>query len=114
PLGLRRARRIPQGGSGERELGREGHGHQSHQENDQLSDAHGRSLPDLFGDAAAFDLFYAARPGGYMRLRTAWAAMALAACGGAATLSPGQSSSCTVTLSGAMSGTYDCRPAATV
>src|SRR3954464_10052711 len=40
---------------------------------------------------------------------------ALAACGGSSTPggTPGQSSSCTVTLSGAVSGTFDCKPATT-
>src|SRR5882672_190392 len=36
--------------------------------------------------------------------------VALAACGGT-TVPPGWSSKCTVQLGGALSGTYDCRPA---
>ncbi|MGZ6142068.1 MAG: hypothetical protein ACXWLM_01960 [Myxococcales bacterium] len=41
------------------------------------------------------------------------ASLALAACGGSTTTTPGQSSSCTVTLSGGLTGTYDCKPATT-
>jgi hypothetical protein len=42
------------------------------------------------------------------------AAFALAACGGATALThPGESSSCSVTLSGAVTGTFDCQPATT-
>jgi hypothetical protein len=41
-------------------------------------------------------------------------ALALAACGSASDLThPGESSSCSVTLSGALTGTYDCKPATT-
>ncbi|HUJ27174.1 MAG TPA: hypothetical protein VLW85_14205 [Myxococcales bacterium] len=44
----------------------------------------------------------------------AWA-VAIAACGGGAPgLPPGESSSCTVSLSGAISGSWDCKPATTV
>ncbi len=43
------------------------------------------------------------------------AGAALAACGGTSiTTTPGQSQSCTVTLSGALTGTFDCKPATTV
>ena len=42
-------------------------------------------------------------------------ALALAACGGSTTPgNPGQSQSCSVTLSGAVTGTFDCKPATTV
>src|SRR5205814_4081744 len=41
------------------------------------------------------------------------AVAALAACGGSISTTPGQSSSCTVTLSGGLTGTYDCKPATT-
>jgi len=42
-------------------------------------------------------------------------AAALAACGGSSSnlTNPGQSQSCTVTLSGAVTGTFDCKPATT-
>ncbi|TMA30014.1 MAG: hypothetical protein E6J88_06625 [Deltaproteobacteria bacterium] len=43
----------------------------------------------------------------------ALAAAALAACGGSVNTTPGQSSSCSVTLSGGLTGTYDCKPAVT-
>ena len=49
-----------------------------------------------------------------MRLCTTLATIALAACGGSASLNPGESSSCTAVLSGAVSGTFDCKPATTV
>jgi len=43
------------------------------------------------------------------------AVAALAACGGTSALTnPGQSSSCSVTLSGGVTGTFDCKPATTV
>lgn len=49
------------------------------------------------------------------RLFLAAAVLAVAACGGAidAATHPGQSPTCTVTLSGAVTGTYDCKPAST-
>ncbi|MFN2546111.1 MAG: hypothetical protein ABR567_01630 [Myxococcales bacterium] len=40
-------------------------------------------------------------------------AAALAACGGGITTTPGQSSSCSVTLSGAVTGTFNCQYATT-
>src|SRR5438094_8937261 len=52
--------------------------------------------------------------GGQMHTRLfALAAAALAACGGSVNTTPGQSSSCSVTLSGGLTGTYDCKPAVT-
>jgi hypothetical protein len=41
-------------------------------------------------------------------------AAALAACGGSSVTNPGQSSSCSVTLRGGVTGTFDCKPATTV
>ena len=51
-----------------------------------------------------------------MHTRFAAIALFLAACGGSSTPggNPGQSSSCSMTLSGAVTGTFDCRPATTV
>src|SRR5207248_8151202 len=89
PLGLRRPRRVPHHGPGERELRREGHRGQAHQEDDQLSDAHGESLPDLRRVPPPF-ISSMLCAGGYMRLCTTLATIALAACGGSASLNPGE------------------------
>src|SRR5258706_7261672 len=47
------------------------------------------------------------------RFSAVLAVMAVTACGGSTSLTPGESSSCTATLSGAVTGTFDCKPADT-
>ena len=47
-----------------------------------------------------------------MRMAAVAIAATVLGCGGGGAL-PGQTASCTATLSGALSGTYDCKPAAT-
>src|SRR4051794_24251465 len=44
-----------------------------------------------------------------MHTRLTMIAVALAACGGSTTSAPGESASCSVTLSGAVTGTFDCQ-----
>src|SRR5438067_452230 len=49
-----------------------------------------------------------------MRPLPALLAAALLSCGGSTTITtPGQSSTCTATISGALTGTFDCKPATT-
>jgi hypothetical protein len=47
------------------------------------------------------------------RISAVLVVMAVTACGGSTSLTPGESSSCTATLSGAVTGTFDCKPATT-
>ena len=49
-----------------------------------------------------------------MKIRCAALVIAITACGGSTDLThPGESSSCTATLSGAVTGSFDCKPATT-